>query len=688
MLERSGLIALLSIEIVLFALVGERFATADNAMEVVRSSCEYGLLALATTLVMSSGGIDLSIGSVMGLAAVTLGGLHAGGWPIALASVAALVVGLLCGIVNGILVSAARVPPLLATLATMALFRGLAEGATGGYAVYTRFPDGFLFLGQGYLFGVVPPQLLVLVTAAWLAWTAAHRMPFGRRLAAIGYSPDGALHAGIPLARDRLLVHALAGLIAGLAGVLYVGHLGQAKADAGTGYELVAITVAALGGTSIFGGERSVAGTVLALFAITVLQNGLLLAGQPSELGSILTGVLLVTAVLLHRRRGAALWRFLRARPASLPPSESLDMKAGQLVLLVSSILVGALIIAFSNVWAARRITKSARGAADSHVEQQAQRELNEDLERMFVPAAERITVAMMPKNKSDPYFVSCRQGAEEAARELGIELLWDGPAETDAARQNEVIEAWITRGVDVIAASVENAAAISTVLRKARARGVRVLAWDADAEEDARDFLVNQATPQGIGHALADEAGRILGGKGSFAIVTASLTAANQNAWIEHIEARLAERWPGLSIAVTRPSDGLRDRALVETKNILHAYPDVRLIVTIAAAAVPGSAEAVKQEGSPVKVIGLSVPSLCRDYVHGGIIESIVLWNTVDLGYLTVHAARALAAGELDSAPRELAAGRLGQIEIRDDEILLGEPYRFDATNIDRFQF
>jgi len=97
--------------------------------------------------------------------------------------------------------------------------------------------------------------------------------------------------------------------------------------------------------------------------------------------------------------------------------------------------------------------------------------------------------VAMMPKAKGDPYFISCRQGAEEAARELGVDLLWDGPTDLDPAKQNEVVEAWITRGVDVIAVSVENQAAISTVLRKARERGIQVITWDADSEKDARDF-------------------------------------------------------------------------------------------------------------------------------------------------------------------------------------------------------
>ena len=161
-------------------------------------------------------------------------------------------------------------------------------------------------------------------------------------------------------------------------------------------------------------------------------------------------------------------------------------------------------------------------------------------------------TVAMMPKNKGNPYFVSSRKGAEEAAKELGVKLIWDGPTDTDPAKQNEVVETWITRGVDVIAASVESRDGLATVLRKAREKGIKVITWDADTAPDARDFFVNQATPEGIGAGLADRAAALLGGKGELAIVTASLTAANQNEWIKHIKARLAEKYPSLTIRVS----------------------------------------------------------------------------------------------------------------------------------------
>ena len=210
------------------------------------------------------------------------------------------------------------------------------------------------------------------------------------------------------------------------------------------------------------------------------------------------------------------------------------------------------------------------------------------------------ITVAMMPKSKGNAYFINCRKGAEEAAAELGIKLIWDGPTDPDPARQNEMIDTWITRGVDVIAVAVENRQGISSVLRKARERGIKVLTWDADADTDARDFFVNQATPEGIGQTLMDNAARVLGGKGSFAIITASLTAANMIAWQKTIEARRVEKYPQIKMASLRPCDDLQKKAFDETSTILNANPDVKLIMAICTPAVPARPRRSSSPGEP----------------------------------------------------------------------------------------
>ncbi|HKA17840.1 MAG TPA: substrate-binding domain-containing protein [Blastocatellia bacterium] len=663
------LLIVLAVECGIFRVTGTNFWTAGNAFEVARLSVELGLLALALTPVIITGGIDLSVGSMMGLSAIVLGSLWRDAHlPIAFAIAVTLCVGMIGGALNAFMIARLNYPPLIVTLGTFSLFRGIAEGLTRGIDDYSGFPSSFLFLGQGYVAGAIPPQLFVLAVAiVGLAWQL-HRTALGRSLYAIGFSADGARYAGLPVARRVGLVYMWSGFSASLAAVIYVAHLGQAKSDAGTGYELMAITAVVLGGASIFGGRGTVLGTVIGLFAIVILQNGLRLSSQPAELTGILTGALLLATILADRISSRA-----GARAQVQIDSEEIQVKNSQVAVLSAVIILGALIVAGSNwylVGSLRRETASAGSSGQP-------------------TGTHKTVIAMMPKAKGDPYFISCRKGAEEAAKELGVELVWDGPTDLDPAKQNEVIEAWITSGVDVIAVSVENEVAVSTVLHKARERGIKVVTWDADAQKDARDFFINQATPQGIGYTLTDEAARILNSQGEFAIVTASLSAANQNEWIKHIKARLAEKYPAMKLVAIQPSDGDRDRAFSETQTLLKVYPNVKLIMAIAAPAVPGAAEAVKQSGrTDVKVTGLSLPNMCKPYVHNGVIESIVLWNTLDLGYLSVYASRALAGGQLKRGDQTVSAGRLGKIEVQNDEVRLGAPFIFNKSNIDAFNF
>ncbi len=301
-----------------------------------------------------------------------------------------------------------------------------------------------------------------------------------------------------------------------------------------------------------------------------------------------------------------------------------------------------------------------------------------------------KLTVAMLPKSKGNAYFISCKQGAQKAADELGIDLIFDGPTDTDPAKQNEIVDNWITLGVDVIAAACENKEGISTALRQAQTHGIKVLTYDADALPDARTFFVNQATPEGIGNKLMDEAARLCGNQGDFAIITASLTAANQREWQKFIEARRTEKYPQMKMVALRPCDDLKDKAQSEATALLSAYPQLKLIMAICSPAVPGAAEAVKQAGrvGQVHVIGLGLPSENRRYVKEGVTDSVILWKTEDLGYLTVEAAAALARGQLKAGDSSFKAGNLGTFQIAGDNVLLGTPFVFNKDNIDQFNF
>ncbi len=590
-LHSAGLVVAIAAEAGLFSLLSPNFFTLTNFFEVTRLSVELGLLAVALTPILVTGGIDLSVGAMMGLAAVSFGAASRD-WHVSVgsATVLALATGVAGGALNAVFIAALGLPPLIVTLGSMALFRGIAEGMTMAAVNYTDFPPRFLSIGQGYIGGVVPTQLALFVAIFALYAVLLHRSVFGRAVYAIGFSPAAARYAGIPVKLRIGTLYLLSGIVASLAAVVYVAHLGQARSAAGTGYELDALTAVVLGGTSVFGGRGTLWGTLLGLILLAVLQNGLHLAALPSELVGLLTGAVLVVTIALDR---AGVDRSQSAINTSLE-TEGIPMKDSQLAILCATVLCGSLIVAGTNVWLVRSIREAGASAGSA--------------------PASHVVVAMMPKAKGDPYFVSCRAGAEQAAKELSVELIWDGPTGLDAAKQNELVENWITRKVDVIAVAVENRGGISSVLRKARARGIHVLTWDADAEADARDFFVNQATAEGIGNALTDEAARLLGGTGNFAILTGALSAANQNEWIAFIKKRLAEKYPRMTLATIRPTDDDRDKAFVETQTILKVFPAVKLVMAISAPAVPGAGEAIRQSSRhDVDVIGLSLPSLTR---------------------------------------------------------------------------
>ena len=195
---------------------------------------------------------------------------------------------------------------------------------------------------------------------------------------------------------------------------------------------------------------------------------------------------------------------------------------------------------------------------------------------------------------------------------------------------------------MDAIAAACENKEGISTALRKAQAKGIKVITYDADALPDARSFFVQQATAQGIGYALMDEAARLCETNGEFAVITGSLTAGNQVAWRNYVEERRAAAYPNMKCDAVEACDDLKDKAQSETTALLSTYPNLKLILSTTWLGVPGAAEAIERAGKTgvVKNIGLGLPNENKRYVHDGVTQSVILWKTEDLGYVTIYAA------------------------------------------------
>jgi rhamnose transport system substrate-binding protein len=305
-------------------------------------------------------------------------------------------------------------------------------------------------------------------------------------------------------------------------------------------------------------------------------------------------------------------------------------------------------------------------------------------------PAGKRLKVGMLPKLVGIDYFNECQKGAQEAASELGIDLTYDGPSTDKVELQVQMIDEWIALGYDAIAVSPNDPEVIAPALKRARDAGIVVLTWDADANptSSGRQVFVNQCPVADVGSRLVDLMADAIGGKGKTVIVTGSATSPNQNAWMQAMRAHLKEKYPQIELLETLVPDENQNRARQMTLDLLTAEPELAGVWGITSVALPGVAEAVKQAGKTGKVFvtGLSLPSTVKGYVKDGTIPRFVLWSPKDLGYLTIHAAKALADQQLDPGTRDF--GRLKEIRITSDEVILGPPFVFDADNIDQFSF
>ena len=300
------LAALLIVALIILGSFNERFLTIDNLLNQGRLMTEVGLIALPMTFVIITGGIDLSVGSVVGLCAITLGySWKTIGLPLPAAIAFAIAVGGLAGFLNGLLITRLKVPPLIMTIATLALYRGLAEGISQAHSV-RGYPEWFFFVGQGDWLGV-PTQLWILFVAIVVAGVTLDCTTFGRALYAIGNNETAARFSGLRVDRVKLVVYSLSGLMSGLSAYVLVSRVTTTRSDMGIGYELDVIAAVVLGGTSIFGGAGTIWGTVIGLVMIQLLKNGLALTGVKGDATIVVIGAVLIASTLiassLQRRR-------------------------------------------------------------------------------------------------------------------------------------------------------------------------------------------------------------------------------------------------------------------------------------------------------------------------------------------------------------------------------------------------
>ena len=299
------------------------FLTAGNFANLLAALMEVAIMAMAMTLIIVAGEIDLSVESMAGLASAILGFLWAAGVPLWIAIPVVLVVGALGGLMNGLLIARGGLPSLVVTLGTLALFRGLALIVLGPRGV-SDFPPAFTELGFGHVPGtLIPWPFVIFLALALLLGIVLHKTWIGRQIYAIGKNAGAARFSGVRVTRVKVSLFVLSGLIAAIAGIILTSRLSSARADAGAGMTLTVVTVVLLGGVNIFGGSGTIPGVVLGVLAVAVMQNALRLASVTVEVQSIALGLLLILSVVIPTLAHQAKAAIDRVRGGRHPPADS-----------------------------------------------------------------------------------------------------------------------------------------------------------------------------------------------------------------------------------------------------------------------------------------------------------------------------------------------------------------------------
>jgi rhamnose transport system substrate-binding protein len=303
------------------------------------------------------------------------------------------------------------------------------------------------------------------------------------------------------------------------------------------------------------------------------------------------------------------------------------------------------------------------------------------------------ITVVDVPKLIGIGYFNATAKGMQDAAKELGnVTVTTDGPTRANIDEQITFIDNHVTRGVDGILFAANDPVAIAPVLKKALAKGINVVGYDANATPDARQWFVNQAEFNGIAKSLIDSMAKEIGENGSFAIVTSTFTTPNQARWIAEMQAYQEKCHPNMKWLETVEAQEDNILSFNQASTLINKHgEELKGIFGMTSVATPASAEAVtqaKQCGS-IAVVGLATPNAMKPYVQSGCVKSVVLWNPVDLGYAATYVLRAVADGKLKPGATEVEAGKLGKLKVvNGSEVLLGPPFVYSKTNIDQFDY
>jgi len=301
MSELTTVIALIILMAVI-TIINSNFLTANNLLNLLLQVTSNALIAFGMTFVILTGGIDLSVGSILALSSALTSGLLGSGMPVTLAILISLILGCILGMMNGLLISYGKLAPFIVTLATMTIFRGATLVYTNGNPITKGLSDTFLFqfLGQGYIVGIPFPVIIMFIVFIVL-YVLLHKTAFGKSVYAIGGNEKAAYISGVKLNKVKIIIYSISGIMASISGLIITSRLSSAQPTAGASYEMDAIAAVVLGGTSLSGGKGRILGTLIGALIIGVLNNGLNIIGVSAFWQQVVKGVVILIAVLIDR---------------------------------------------------------------------------------------------------------------------------------------------------------------------------------------------------------------------------------------------------------------------------------------------------------------------------------------------------------------------------------------------------
>ncbi|MEU3882092.1 ABC transporter permease/substrate-binding protein [Streptomyces californicus] len=605
----NGALSALVVLVVAMSLLSGDFLTTQNLLNVGVQAAVTAILAFGVTFVIVSAGIDLSVGSVAALSATVLAwSATSAGVPVVLAVVLAILTGIACGFVNGALVSYGKLPPFIATLAMLSIARGLSLVISQGSPI--AFPDSVSRLGDT-LGGWLPVPVLVMIAMGLVTALVLGRTFIGRSMYAIGGNEEAARLSGLRVKRQKIVIYALSGLFAAVAGIVLASRLVSAQPQAAQGYELDAIAAVVIGGASLAGGVGKASGTLIGALILAVLRNGLNLLSVSAFWQQVVIGVVIALAVLLdtlRRKAGSGAASSAGAAPGAPGSGRRNALKFG-----------GAALCAVIVVGAVSLLNSGSSGGTTK--------------------------VGMSLSTLNNPFFVQMKEGAQAEAEKARVDLTVTD-AQNDASQQANQLQNFTSSGVSSIIVNPVDSDAVGPGVRSANKADIPVVAADRGVNKAETATLVASDNVAG-GRLAADALADKLGGKGSIVILhgTAGTSASRERGagFAEGIKA-----YPGIKVVAKQPADFDRTKGLDVMTNLIQSHPGVTGVFAENDEMALGAVKALgSKAGTSVSVVGFDGTPDGLTAVEAGTLYASVAQQPAELGRIAVRNAIKAAKDE-----------------------------------------